>query len=69
MKLKVYTFDSEIGSFDLNGNSLDSISSSGKSFTNVAPVLSPTDAEASEMLYQLAVPARLSQALCDFGPS
>ena len=33
---------------------LESILCLGKSFTNVAPVISPADAQASDKLYQLA---------------
>ena len=46
--------DNDTGSFELMGSNLESISCLGKSFTNVPPVVSPADAEASERLCQLA---------------
>ena len=48
------TFASDTGSLDSEGSNLESIPCLGKSFTNDAPVVSPADAQASEMLYQLA---------------
>ena len=47
------TFDSGTG-LDMEGNHLESIPRLVKSFTNVAPVISPADAQASEKLCQLA---------------
>ena len=54
VNLMVNTFASETGNFDLTGSRLEFISCLGKSFMNVAPVVSPADAQASERLYQLA---------------
>ena len=53
MDSKVNTFVSEMGNFDLTGSRLESISCLGKSPTNVAPVVSPAEARASERLYQI----------------
>ena len=56
------TFDRDTG-LDLEGNHLESIPYWVKSFTNVAPVISPADAQASEKLYQLAEIIGVSRTL------
>ena len=48
----VDTFDSDTG-LDLEGNNLESTPCLGKSFTNVAPVISLADAQASEKLAEM----------------
>ena len=72
VNLKVNTIASETGSFDLTESGLESetvhlkvntFASLGKSFTNVAPMISPVDAQAAEKLYQLAEIIGVSKTL------
>ena len=65
MNLTVNTVASGTGNFDLTGSGLESVSSLGKSFTKVATVVSPADAQASERLYQLAETIGASKTLPD----
>ena len=66
VNLKVDTFASETANFKLAGSVMESISCLGKSFTNVAPEVSPADAKAAEMLYQLAEIIGASKTLPGF---
>ena len=72
VNLTVNTFASETDSFDLTGRGLESetvnlkvntFANLGKSFTNVAPMISPADAQAAEKLYQLAEIIGVSRTL------
>ena len=56
------TFNSDTG-LDLESNNLDFVPCLGKSFTNVAPVISPAGAHASEKSYQLAEIMGVSRTL------